>query len=271
VSDAQGYEVGQIVNGHRWTGHEWEPVKAPEADAAALAPPTGPPVAPPAGPTVDSPLLGTPQFGGPAYGAPAGAPPAVNQFGTPIDPGSPPLAPPDGAPMYGAPTTGGGQSPAAAAAPMFLIGTVVAIGASIAGIAVLNSRGGGLLWWGAYFVTFALWRRAWSAYQQAKGATGRGLGTAATVVAGVCVVAAVGSATAFGLAFVSDKSAPALAESVGSCFTRDGDKVFVVACDSADAQYVALTEVTNEADCPATTIGDVESPTAGRFLCLGLK
>lgn len=270
MSDAQGYEVGQIVNGHRWTGHEWEPVQAPGGDAAALAPPTGPPVTPDAAPAVDSPLLGTPQFGGPAYGAPAGAPVAVNQFGTPIDPGSAP-PPPAGAPVYGAPTTGGGQSPAAAAAPMFLIGTVIAIGASIAGIAVLNSRGGGILWWGAYFVTFALWRRAWSAYQQAKGATGRGLGTGAKVVAAICVVAAVGSAGAFGLAFAADKSTPALAEGVGSCFTRDGDKVFVVACDSAEAQYVALSEVTNEADCPATTIGDIESTTAGRFLCLGLK
>ena len=270
MSDEQAYEVGQIENGHRWTGHEWEPVPAAAEDAATLAPPAGPPVIPASDPAVDAPLLGTPQFGGPAYGAPAGAPAAVDQFGTPVDPGSAP-PPPTGAPLYGAPATGAVKSPVAAAAPMFLIGTVVAIGASIAGIAVINSRGGGILWWGAYFVTFALWRRAWSAYQEAKGATGRGLGTGAKVLAGVCVLAAVGAAGAFGLAYAADKSTPALAEAVGSCFTRDGDTVYVVACDSPDAQYVALTEVTNEADCPASALGSIDSPTAGRFLCLGLK
>ncbi len=45
----------------------------------------------------------------------------------------------------------------------------------------------------------------------------------------------------------------------------------MVACDSTDATYVALKEVTADADCPASTIGTIDTATAGRFLCLGLK
>jgi len=37
------YEVGQIVNGHRWTGTVWEPVAAAPGATAVAAPPAGPP------------------------------------------------------------------------------------------------------------------------------------------------------------------------------------------------------------------------------------
>jgi hypothetical protein len=264
MSEAPGYEVGQVVNGHRWTGHEWLPVDADAVEpagsvpAASEVPPTG------------APLLGSPQFGGPEYGAPQAeaAEQSVNQFGTPIDPAQP-IAPPYGAPAPAFAT--GGPTPFAAAAPMFLLGVLVAIGVSVAGIMVINSRGGGVLWWGGYFVTFALWRRAFASYKAVSAASGTGLGGLGTAVAAVGVVLAVGAAAAFGLAFANDKSAPALAETVGSCWTAEGEKVFLVACDSADAQYTALEEVTSEADCPTTAIGSIETATAGRFLCLGLK
>lgn len=243
MSETQGYEVGQVENGRRWNGHDWETVEAEAAEGVVAAEPGSEPAQPVTGePAGASTLLGDPQYGGPAYGDPLAAGTAT-----------------------------GGPSPFAAAAPLFLLGVLVAVGVSIAGIMVINSRGGGILWWGGYFVTFGLWRAAFARYKEASAASGTGLGGLGTAVVAVGTVLAVGAAAAFGLAFAADKSAPALAETVGSCFTADGDKVFVVACDSTDATYVALKEVTADADCPASTIGTIDTATAGRFLCLGLK
>ncbi|MFC6236308.1 hypothetical protein [Longivirga aurantiaca] len=243
MSETPGYEVGQVVDGRRWNGHDWETVEAQAAEDVTTAeagfatPQPGTD-----GSEASAPLLGDPQYGGPAYGAP-------------LAPGA----------------TAGGPSPFAAAAPLFLLGVLVAVGVSIAGIMVINSRGGGILWWGGYFVTFGLWRSAFARYKAASAASGSGLGGLGTAVVAVGTVLAVGAAAAFGLAFASDKSTPALAETVGSCYTADGDKVFVVECDSTDATYVALKEVVAETDCPASTIGTIDTATAGRYLCLGLK
>lgn len=244
MSETPGYEVGQVVDGRRWNGHDWETVEAEAAEGVAAAESGSAPAQPVAGePAGDSPLLGDPQYGGPAYGAPLAA---------------------------GAAT--GGPSPFAAAAPLFLLGVLVAVGVSIAGIMVINSSGGGILWWGGYFVTFGLWRTAWSRYQAAKAASGKGLGGVGTAVTAVGAIVAVGAAAAFALAYAGDKSAPALTETVGSCWrVESSEQVQLVACDSSDATYVALEEVADEADCPASYLGVVETETAGRFLCLGLK
>lgn len=207
-------------------------------DAAAAAEDSGATPPPPTGP----PVLGTPQHGGPEYGAPQAGPAGV-----------------------------AGPSPARAAAPLFLAGVAVAIGVSIAGVMVLNSRGGGVLWWGGYFVTAGLWRAAWRRYQDARAATGTGLSGLATGAAAIGVLVSLGAAAVFGLAWFQDKTAPALAETVGSCWAVENDQAFLVPCDDPDALYTALEEVSTDADCPATSIGSVETATAGRYLCLGLR
>ncbi len=160
MSETQGYEVGQVENGRRWNGHDWETVEAEAAEGVVAAEPGSEPAQPVTGePAGASTLLGDPQYGGPAYGDPLAA---------------------------GAAT--GGPSPFAAAAPLFLLGVLVAVGVSIAGIMVINSRGGGILWWGGYFVTFGLWRAAFARYKEASAASGTGLGGL-----GTAVVTAVGS------------------------------------------------------------------------------
>ncbi len=150
---------------------------------AYAAPPTTAPldIAAPSGP----PAYPTTGYGAPAYGAPA-----------------------SGAPAYGAPGAAPlrGPSPARAAMPSFLLGTAVAIGVSLAGYAVENSRSGGILWFGGYFVALAFFRSAWAKYQLASKLTGQTLSSGAMIVAGICAVAVVGSMIMFGSAYATAHS-----------------------------------------------------------------
>lgn len=184
----------------------------------------------------------------------------------------PPPAPttyvaPEGYGAYTAPqaTT---ASPARAALPWFLGGVAVAVGVSIAGWMVVHSRGGGVLWWGGYFVTFGLWRAAYGAYSRARAATGQKLGGAAMAVVVLGTVVALGSAAAFAVSYVGEKTAPAVADGVGSCWAEDGDQVVAVACTDSDAKYVAVSEVASDSDCATEDAGAIDSTTKGKVLCL---
>lgn len=183
-------------------------------------------------------------------------------------PGSPTYVAPEG---YGAMPVGAVRSPARAALPWFLGGVLVAVGVSVAGWMVVHSRGGGVLWWGGYFVTFALWRTAWRQYQASRAATGQRLGGAATALVAVGTVVALASAAVFAFSYVGEKTAPPVADGVGSCWAENGEQVVAVACTDADAKYVAVSEQTSDADCPSTAAGAIDASTPGKVLCLNLR
>lgn len=233
MSETPQYEIGQVENGHRWTGASWEPVTAP---AEAPAAPPAPPVAPGSG-FADDPA---------AYWAPA-------------------------APGVGPVGAGSSVSPARVAAPLFFAGVVVAVGVSIAGIVVVNSSGGGILWWGGYFVAFALWRSAKAKYDAAARGTGVSMSGAAKAVVALGLVIGIGSAAVFGLSWANASSTPALTETVGSCWQQQGDKGVLVDCGSSDAEYQAVAVTATEDACPQEAIASIKSDSTGQYLCLAKK
>ena len=228
MSETPHYEIGQIVNGHRWTGAEWEPVPGPD------------PAAP--GSLATEPLTTTTS-----------------------------TAPSPDAAAYWAPADGSAPSAARAAAPMFIAGVVVAIGVSIAGIVVVNSRGGGILWWGGYFVAFGLWRAAKARYDAARRASGESMSGTTKAIAALGLVVAIGSAAAFGLTWAKAASTPDLPETVGSCWQELDGKGVVVDCGSSDAQYTAIATAATEDACPQESVASVQSAKGGQFLCLVTK
>jgi hypothetical protein len=230
MTDASGPHEGSS------TQPAGEAAAQPIADGRAPAPDPGP--APPASESA-APLPAP--TGPPAYVAPAG---------------------------YGAAPQAAAAGPAKAALPWFLAGVAVAVGVSIAGYVVVHSRGGGVLWWGGYIVTFGLWRTAWSRYSAARAATGTGLSGGAKAVVALGTVLALGAAAVFAVSYVGVKSAPPIADGVGSCWAESGDQVVAVSCSEADAKYVAVSEVASDADCPETSAGAIDSTTAGKVLCL---
>lgn len=183
-------------------------------------------------------------------------------------PSSPTYVTPTG---YGAMPAAPPSAPGRAALLWFLGGVAVAVGVSIAGWIVVNSRGGGVLWWGGYFVTLALWRTAWRNYQIARGATGQKLGGAALAVVVVGALLAVGSAALFASAYIGEKTAPPIADGVGSCWADKGDQVVNVSCSDSTAAYVAVSEAASDADCPSTIAGSIDSTTPGKVLCLNRR
>ncbi|HET7901361.1 MAG TPA: hypothetical protein VFL59_09250, partial [Candidatus Nanopelagicales bacterium] len=151
----------------------------------------------------------------------------------------------------------------------FLAGVAVAVGVSIAGYVVLHSRGGGLLWWGGYFVTFGLWRAAWARYSATAG--GRPMpGPARALMIGGVVVS-VAAAAVFAYSYISDKTAPPVATGVGSCWAEEGDNVVAVPCGDADARYTATAEVSSDSECPGTSAGSIDSDQPGKVLCLAQR
>ena len=244
MSETPQYEVGQVENGHRWTGSDWEPASGtdpvtPEPMAGTDPLPHGSPIAEPLAPTTTS---AAPSPDAAAYWAPA-----------------------DG------PTPAAGPSAARAAAPMFIAGVVVAIGVSIAGIVVVNSRGGGILWWGGYFVALGLFRAAKARYDAASRATGAPMSGSTKAIAAVGLVVALGSAAAFGLTWAKASSAPALAETVGSCWQEQDGKGVVVDCGSSDAQYTAIATAVTQDACPQESVAWVQSSRGDSYLCLATK
>lgn len=239
MSETPGHEVGDVVDGRRWNGQDWEAIQigdTAEPGSGALPPPTGDPVEPPT-------LLGEPQPGGPAYGEPA---------------------------LDGA-AAGAGPSPFAAAAPLFFLGVLVAVGVSIAGIWVVNSRGGGFLWWGGYIVTFGLWRSAFARYKEVSEGSAASLSQRGLVMVIAGALVAVASAGAFAYAWAKATTAPRVTNTVGSCWVKDGEQFYPSDCGDAAAIYVVLSEEFNESFCSSESYYWVESPTKGKVLCMGLK
>jgi hypothetical protein len=254
MSETPQYEVGQVVDGRRWTGSDWEP--APGTD-----PVTQEQVAPE--PVLPAPMAGTdPATQGSTIAEPLAA---TTTSAAPSPDAAAYWAPADGT------TTVAGPSPARAAAPMFFAGVVVAIGVSIAGIVVVNSRGGGILWWGGYFVAFALWRSAKAKYDAHSRATGQSMSGATKAIAVAGLVVALGSAAAFGLTYAKAKTATPLAETVGSCWQEQDGKGVVVDCGSSDAQYTAIAISATEAACPQEAIASIQASNGGQYLCLAKK
>jgi hypothetical protein len=254
MSETPQYEVGQVVDGRRWTGSDWEP--APGTD-----PVTQEQVAPE--PVLPAPMAGTdPATQGSTIAEPLAA---TTTSAAPSPDAAAYWAPADGT------TTVAGPSPARAAAPMFFAGVVVAIGVSIAGIVVVNSRGGGILWWGGYFVAFGLFRAAKARYDAASRATGAPMSSATKTIAVVGLVVALGSAAAFGLTWAKVASTPPLAETVGSCWQEQDGKGVVVDCTSSDAQYTAIATAATKDACPEAAVAWVQSAKGDSYLCLATK
>lgn len=210
----QQYRVGEVVNGHSWTGTEWVPVTSQQLPASR------------------------------AYAAPQLSAPSV--------------------------------SPARSAAGLFWLGVFVAVGVSAAGLAVVNSSGGGIIWYGGYFVTLAVWRRAWRAYRSASAASGQQMSSSAMLAVAAGVIVAVGSAAVFGVQWInaeSHRDSSALATVVGSCWSEDGSQVYVVDCGDSSAKYRAVDEVSTgqESSCPEETVGTVVGTIPAQTLCLAPK
>jgi hypothetical protein len=227
---------------------------APTPGPAADAPAGAPPVEPDAASTYTGPRIAIPtgMGQGPVY-------PTADQL-------PPPAAP---APVAGLPT------PGRAGALLFWIGVAVAVGASVLGYVAVTSLSGGFLWWGGYFVTFALWSRAFRSAKTVEKQTGRSLSTNAKLAAAVGIVVAVGSAAWFGITWAQQsKEQSQLSETVGSCWARDGEKAFLVACSDSRAEFRATTQVTTgteDTNCPSTTVGTVATNNAAVTLCLEAK
>lgn len=192
-------------------------------------------------------------------------------------PGAPPLPPPPPSATYTSPAGYGAfpaapaPSPERAALPWFLGAVAVVIGVSIAGLVVVSSRGGGVLWWGGYFVAFALGRTAWSRYSRARAVSGGSMSATAIIVMVLGGVLALGAVAAFTVAYVGEKSAPPVADGVGSCWADDGDRVLAVSCGDSAAKYVAVAQVSTDSDCAADTDGAIDSSIPGKVLCLKKK
>lgn len=199
------------------------------------------------------PPSGAPAYPAPAFGAPTSSPPAY------------------GAAAYGAPRTAPlrGPSPARAAMPSFLLGTAVAIGVSLAGYAVENSRSGGILWFGGYFVALAFFRSAWAKYSLTSKLTGQKLSSGAVAVAGICAVAVVGSMIMFGSAYATAHTPRTVG--IGSCFTQEGDRAFDVDCSDSSATYVAVAQAPSVDQCPQNAEAGVRQDSGAGVLCLARK
>jgi hypothetical protein len=148
------------------------------------------------------------------------------------------------------------ESPAKAAAPTFLLGAAVAIGVSIAGLWVMSSRSGGVLWLGGYLVTLFAWRRSWANYKAASARTGQSLSTQQKAVAGVLIAASLVLTGVFAVQYIGQKTAPKLTAAIGSCWARDGDKAVLVNCSDSGAAYVAVSVAATADQC--LTNGAVE-------------
>ena len=229
------YEVGQVVNGYSWNGVGWDAVTP---DTAPDAPDQGPGFALPPGMAL------------------------ATQYPTTGQP-----APPRG---YAADL--GGPTPGRAAAGLFWIGVLVAVGVSVAGWVAHNSLNGGVFWFGGYFISLGLWRRAWAQFKATSYATGQGLSLNAKLLTAAGALVAIVFAAVLGVTWVSDESTQGnLTETVGSCWAEDGDQVVLVACSDSRAKYTAVQQVTTgteAANCPSNSAGSVVTEVATITLCL---
>jgi hypothetical protein len=132
------------------------------------------------------------------------------------------------------------ESPAKAAAPSFFLGAAVAIGVSIAGLWVMSSRSGGVLWLGGYLVTLFAWRRSWAYYKAASARSGQSLSSPQKAIAGLLIAASLVLTGIFAVQYIGQKTAPKLTAAIGSCWARDGDKAVLVDCSDSSAAYRAV-------------------------------
>jgi hypothetical protein len=168
------------------------------------------------------------------------------------------------------------QAPVAAPKPTssrwltpFIIGALVGIGVSIAGIVVINSGGGGILWFGGYFITLALWRTAWARRGHPS--------QSSTIIAVVVGALTIGSAAWFGVSWLHEKSLenavlPNAQPTIGSCwFDAPGGYVDITSCSNNLAKYTGAKLVTSPDQCPASAPTYVEVTANKSYLCLAAK
>ena len=151
----------------------------------------------------------------------------------------------------------------------FLIGAAVGIGVSIAGIVVINSRGGGVLWFGGYFITLAFWRTAWARRGNPS--------QSSMIIAGVIGALTIASAAWFGVSWLHEKSIenaviPNAQPTVGSCWLdASGGYLDITSCSNKLAKYTGEKLVTNPDQCPANAPTYVEVTANKSYLCLAAK
>lgn len=179
-------------------------------------------------------------------------PPAPSAAG-----GLPALPPP----VMGLPTPVPTATPAQAAAGLFWAGVAVALAVSAITYVALHSDSGGIFWFGGYFLTFGLWRRAYARAKAAETRSGTRLGQPARAIAGVVGGAVVVLAIGMSLAWIGSYNQPhGLAATVGSCWTDDGGTARLVDCTDPNADYVAVSIVSTGSErpnCPPEAIGTV--------------
>ena len=227
-------------DGATWVADTTRPLPmAPASDAAAL-------------PAPDADQLVAPMNGSASAGLPGATFPDAPTYAGATAPPAP---------------AGPSESPAKAAAPSFLLGAAVAIIASLAGLWVISSRSGGILWIGGYLVTFFAWRRAWAYYKAAAARTGQTLTTPQKAITGVLVVASLALTGAFAVQYIGQKTAPKLTAGVGSCWAQDGDKAVLVDCTDSTAAFVATGTAATVDQCPTDSAVEINNVT----YCLNRK
>ena len=170
---------------------------------------------------------------------------------------------------YGVPVEAAAPAPNAIVRP-FLIGVGAAIVTSVAGLLVIQSGGGGLLWFGGYFVAFSSLSRAWKIHQRSKSQTGVGLSQPMRIGGAALAIAALVLTGLFASTYINKKSHP-LTATVGSCWAQDGDKAVLVACDNSDARFTAVAIEASSDSCPASAESYVYDETSKQYICLQAK
>lgn len=151
------------------------------------------------------------------------------------------------------------ESPAKAAAPSFLLGVAVAVGVSLAGLWVIQSHSGGILWLGGYIVSFGAWRRSWAYYRAAAARTGQTLSAPQKAITGILLVVSLALTAAFVVQYIGQKTAPKLTAGVGSCWAQEGDKGVLVDCTDSRAAYIAVSTASTTDQCPTNDAVQVDS------------
>ncbi|MBI1376746.1 MAG: hypothetical protein GC157_04585 [Frankiales bacterium] len=177
---------------------------------------------------------------------------------SPTSAGAPPLLPP---PVMGVPTPVPTTTPAQAASGLFWAGVAVALAVSAITYFALHSDSGGIFWFGGYFLTVGLWRRAYARAKAAESRSGTRLSQPARAIAGVVGGAVVVLAIGISLAWIGSYNQPhGLTDKVGSCWTDNGTTVSLVDCADPNADYVAVSIVSTGSErttCPSEAIGSV--------------
>lgn len=145
-------------------------------------------------------------------------------------------------------------------------GSLVAIVAAVVGIASDHSGNGGFLWYGGLILGVVLLARGWSRRT--------GMSKANMIIGAVLSAVAVLVMAGFALDYLNQTSAQnKLQKVVGSCWTApdNSGNVKVVDCSSKDAKQKAIASVSNEKDCPSSTIGTIYVDSSKKYLCMDLK